>query len=111
VAESLASIDFNDFEPGLVSEKFIGSNGLTYRTLVNDPLFAIHEYRAESGAELSIKSGKPRVVAAVNGKLVVRGGSVDVSLSNGEFCLVPAQMNDASVRAEENGIFLVATAN
>jgi mannose-6-phosphate isomerase len=110
VAQSLASIDFNDFEPALVSEKFIGSNGLTYRTLVNDPLFAIHEYRAEPGAELSIKPGKPRVVAAVKGKIVVRGGSLDVSLSSGEFCLIPAELSDGLVRAETNGIFLVATA-
>lgn len=110
VAESLASINFNDFEPGLVSEKLIGEKELMYRTLVNDPLFAIHEYRAEPGAELIIKPGKPRVVAVVKGKSVVHGGSVDVSLSSGEFCLVPAQMKDASVRAEAVGIFLVATA-
>jgi mannose-6-phosphate isomerase len=110
VAESLASIDFNDFEPALVSEKFMGDKDLTYRTLVNDPLFAIHEYRAEPGAELSIKPGKPRVVSVIKGKMIIRGDSMDVSLSSGEFCLVPAQMNDASVRAEGNGVFLVATA-
>ena len=111
VAESLASIDFNDFEPGLVFEEFIGSKELKYHTLVSDPLFAIEEFRAGSGAELSLKPGKPRVVAVVKGKLLVRGSSVNVSLSPGEFCLVPGEMKGGLLRAEGDGIFLLSTAN
>jgi mannose-6-phosphate isomerase len=110
VAESLASIDFNDFEPGLAGEKFTGDKELKYRHLVQDPLFAIEEFHAATGAKVSMKPGKPRVIAVVKGKMLVRGNSVDVSLSPGEFCLVPAILEGGLLRADSDTVFLLSTA-
>src|SRR6185312_4155802 len=49
VEKSLASIDFNDIDPALVSEKFAEENGVKSRTLVHDPLFSVtlHELGSE----------------------------------------------------------------
>ena len=110
VAESLASINFEDFEPALVAGAFAEEKKLKRRKLVTDPLFEIEEFRATAGAETIISAEKPRIVAAVRGKLTVSGGGIEVSLADGQFCLVPANLKGASVRAESNGIFLMATA-
>lgn len=111
VAESLASIDFEDFEPALAGGKFEGGEGLKRRELVKHPLFGIEEVQAEAGSELGAESSRPRVVAAVKGKVAIKGNSVGVTLSPGEFCLVPANVQGTQIRAEEKSVFLVATAN
>ncbi len=41
IAQSLASIDFNDFEPKLVETKFVTDGKIQKRALVNDPLFNV----------------------------------------------------------------------
>lgn len=110
VAESLASIDFGDFEPALVAEKFAEEKKLKRRKLVSDALFEIEEFQATAGVEVMIEADKPRIVASVRGKLSVRGGGTEVSLADGQFCLVPANLKGAAVRAESDGVFLMATA-
>jgi mannose-6-phosphate isomerase len=111
VAESLASIDFNDFEPGLVAGKFTEKNGVRRRHLVKDPLFEIEEFQAAARADISIEPGKPRIVAVVKGKLSVDAGAVKVSLSPGEFCLVPADAKGADIHADGEAVFLMASPN
>ena len=112
VKESLASIDFEDFEPGPVSGSFkVGAVGLKMRTLVSDLLFEIDEFRYTVAAELVNESNKPRIAAVVQGKLRIEGTPVEVSLSPGEFCLIPAEVSTASLAAEKDSVFLLATAN
>src|SRR3954469_15692184 len=50
IQESLASIDFNDFEPSLVGEDFSGTGPLKVRPLVDDSLFKIEACLANFGA-------------------------------------------------------------
>jgi len=110
VAESLASIDFADFEPALVSGSLVVRGGLPQRTLVSDPLFEIIEFRSSSAARHTWESGKPRAVAVVKGKVHIEGTPVRVSLSPGEFALIPASVSGISLGAEKDSIFLTATA-
>jgi mannose-6-phosphate isomerase len=110
VAESLASIDFEDFEPGLAGGKFIDDGILKRRQLVDHPLFGIEEFQMKAGADTTFDSDKPWIAAAVKGKLLVGGNSVQVALSPGEFCLVPADVKSASLSAEGDTVFLVSTA-
>jgi mannose-6-phosphate isomerase len=111
IAESLASIDFEDFEPGLVTGKYSGDGALKHRPLVNDPLFQIQENQMPAGARMGLGTSKPVIVAVAKGKLLVTGNSVEVSLSPGEFCLVPAaNVQNTSLRAETDSVFLMATA-
>jgi mannose-6-phosphate isomerase len=108
VAESLASIDFEDFEPGLVGGSLIVRGGLPQRTLINDPLFEINEFRSHSASALAIESGKPHIMAVVKGRVHFDG--TQLSLTPGEFSLIPAGVSGVSLGTEKNSVFLMATA-
>jgi mannose-6-phosphate isomerase len=110
LAESLASIDFNDFEPGLAGGKFVDDKTIKHRELVGDPLFEINEFQMTAGADTTVDSDRAWIVAVVKGKLLVGGNSTQVALTPGEFCLVPAVVKSASLRAESDATFLVAIA-
>ncbi len=114
VKESLASIDFQDFEPSLVSEKFTTLQEIKSRHLVKNPLFEIEEFKSPWTSVVTTRGGKPRVVAVAEGRLLVRrttlgSHSIGLSLSPGEFCLLPASL-DASLSANPHTTFLIATA-
>jgi mannose-6-phosphate isomerase len=110
VTESLASIDFADFEPGLVSAAFKGDEKVKRRSLVNDPLFGIEEFQVKAGAGVELNVEQPWVVAVVKGKLSVTGAGVKASLSPGQFCVVPASVSSMKIEAEQDGVFLASTA-
>src|SRR6267378_1553299 len=89
VAQSLASIDFNDFEPKLAQGQFTGNETKT-RPLVNDPLFNVEAVEMKSGTHTDLKSRALQIVGVVRGQIEIHSGSTLVKLSSGEFCLVPA---------------------
>ncbi|HEY2083327.1 MAG TPA: type I phosphomannose isomerase catalytic subunit [Verrucomicrobiae bacterium] len=109
VAESLASIDFEDFEPGLVSERYNSVENLKSRLLVKNPLFEITEFQTSAECDIIIDHSKPGIFAAIKGRLHVLSNSNSSSLSPGEFCLVPAEAVDAELLAESGSTFLMAT--
>jgi len=101
VAESLASIDFSDFEPALTDGEFTGDKTEKHRELVGDPLFTIEEFQmAQSapGMDPAFEINKAWIAGVVKGKLLIEGNSVEVALSPGEFCLVPADLKSVSLR-------------
>lgn len=110
VPESLASIDFNDFEPALVSGNHIENGTIKSRQLVSNPLFEIEEFRTTAKGAKTVTSGKARVVAVVSGRLRVSDGSTEVVLLPGDFSLLPASLKSTSLKAEGDGAFLLATA-
>jgi mannose-6-phosphate isomerase len=110
VPESLASIDFDDFEPRLVSGNYIDNGTVKTRRLVSNPLFEIDEFRAAARGATTIHSDKARVIAAVSGRLRVSDDSTEILLSPGEFALLPASLKSTSLKAESDGVFLLATA-
>ena len=110
IAQSLASIDFNDFEPKLVETKFTGDE-VKVRPLVNGPLFNVEALEMKSGASLNLKSRKLQIVAAVRGRLEIQSGSVSVELSAGQFCLVPASLERTKVLAKVEASLLRVEAN
>ena len=113
VAESLTSIDFADFEPTLASGDFAHGEKAKHRRLVEDALFSIEEFRVDTAADLACGSGKPQVIALVKGKLsmsvTTMGGPMTVTLSPGQFGLIPASVADATLRVDAGSVFLLAT--
>jgi mannose-6-phosphate isomerase len=105
VAQSLASIDFNDFEPALVQGRFTG-NAVKVRPLVNDPLFNVETVKMKSGAGMNLKSRTLQIVATVSGRLEIQGGSASVKLSAGQFCLVPACLERTEITAKSDAAWL-----
>jgi mannose-6-phosphate isomerase len=111
VAQSLASIDFADFEPKLVETKFSGDDKIKSRSLVRDPLFNVEHLEIKSGASAKLKPRKLQIIAAVRGELEVRNDLVPVKLSAGQFCLIPATLNQTKVFAKSNSALLRVEAN
>jgi len=100
VAQSLASIDFGDFEPSLVGRKLSGTDKIKTRSLVRDPLFNVETVEMKMGTSLDLKPRELQIVAAVRGQLEIKSGSVSVNLSAGQFCLVPACLERTVARAK-----------
>jgi len=110
VSQSLASIDFNDFEPALVPSRFVGDSLMQVRSLVRDPLFAVEAWKL-SGTKVSLELKKMQIVAVTGGQVEIKGGSASVKLSAGQFCLVPASLERTEVLAKSDAVLLRVEAN
>src|SRR5271154_3896714 len=83
VAQSLASIGFNDFEPKLVETKFVTDGKIQKRSLVNDPLFNVETWKMDSGAGGFLKPNKLQIIAVTSGEIEIKSSSMTVNLSAG----------------------------
>jgi len=110
IADSLASMNFNDFEPALVQSKFAGGK-IKMRPLANSPLFNAEAVEMKTGTGLNLKPRKLQVVAAVRGKLEIKSGPVSVNLTAGQFCLVPASLEQTEISAKSGAMLLRVEAN
>ena len=105
VAESLASINFEDFEPALVQSRF-GGGEIKSRPLVNDPLFNVEALDLQTGAGLNLKPRQLQIVATVNGEVEIRSGSISVNLAAGQFGLIPASLAQTEILAKSAALLL-----
>ena len=112
VAQSLASIDFNDFEPKLVASKYLEAAGFKFRHLVQDPLFEVQEIVFENAGSFVLAGQYLRVIAAVKGSIEIIGGAdkTGVALKPGDFCLIPASLKGVEVKAQSQTTFLCVEA-
>src|SRR5437899_1051960 len=95
IAESLESIDFSDFEPGLVQPKATQSGNLNSRCLVEDPLFAVELCEIAAGSHVPLAPRRMQVVAAISGKIDLEADATRIHLSAGGFSLIPASVSQA----------------
>lgn len=90
VRESLASIDFADFEPALLPHATQPEQAAQVRPLVADPLFRV-DHLALSGAQtLSLGGDRAIILGLLTGQLTVQHPAQTVAMRPGSFCLVPA---------------------
>jgi mannose-6-phosphate isomerase len=111
IAQSFASIDFNDFEPKLVETKFAADGKIQKRALVNDPLFNVAAWKLNSGADGQLKAKKLQLVAVTSGEVEIKSGSTLVNLSAGQFCLIPASLEQTEILAKSGAALLHVEAN
>jgi mannose-6-phosphate isomerase len=117
IAQSLASIDFNDFEPKLVEAKPIllvePRPIYKLRGLVNDPLFNVHVMTVATSEFILMKGGTMRIIAVVKGAVKVHyaGCESPVELLPGQFCLLPASLEMPEVETKPNTAYLCVEAN
>jgi mannose-6-phosphate isomerase len=111
VAQSLASIDFEDFEPSLVGQKISGDDKIKTRSLVRDPLFNVEAVEMKTGTSLNLKPCKLQIVAVTSGRIQVISGSAVVGLSAGQFCLIPAGLEQTEVLATSDAALLCVETN
>ncbi len=112
IAQSLASIDFNDFAPALVADGFENGPNFKYRSLVQDPLFHVTEMVLENSATLGLDQPVMRVIAVVNGVASVTCGNSNTAaeLKAGQFCMLPASLTEVGISAKPQTTFLCVEA-
>jgi len=113
IAQSLASIDFNDFEPAFVETKYVSGPNFRFRHLVQDPLFNVHEMVVETSEYILMREQQMRIIAVVKGVVTVTsdGGKPAVELLPGQFCLIPASLKTVELATKPNTTFLCVEAN
>ena len=90
VAESLESIDFADFEPGLLARTAKLEGKTSVRPLVNDPLFTVDQVELATGETAVALGGQPVIVGVLSGNLEVCCDGETEEIPAGGFCLIPA---------------------
>ena len=91
VPESLASIDFEDFEPGLVSDPIQEVGPMKMRHLVQHELFQVSMHHFEAATSILVHPQEFLIIGVVDKKVVVAnpaGPSAEIAV--GQFCLIPA---------------------
>jgi mannose-6-phosphate isomerase len=111
VPQSLASIDFNDFEPPLVQAGFSGNETSKSRPLVRHDLFHVDSTELKNSARVTLKPSRLQIVAVVRGKIEVRSCTDTVTLNAGQFCLIPAELKQVEIIAGTDAALLRVEAN
>lgn len=112
VPQSLDSIDFADFEPGLIAPGFGAGPGAQLRPLVQHELFEAEVRQLARGQQTELGGGiasvAAQIIGVVEGRLRVEHETDPVVLDPGQFCLVPAAMKCARITALDRVEFLVS---
>jgi mannose-6-phosphate isomerase len=106
IPQSLASIDFDDFEPALLPLAVAQNGTQKVRQLVRDPLFTAETHQANARAHVQLRPGKMQIIALLTGQMQVCSGEATVTLAPGQFCLVPASIAHVALRTETPATFL-----
>ncbi len=106
IPQSLASIDFQDFEPSLLPSVSVQNGAQRERALVRDPLFTAESHQVDVGADMPLRPNKLQIIGLVAGRVEVREGQGTIALVPGQFCLVPASLAQVVVRAQTPAVIL-----
>ncbi|MCS7090726.1 MAG: class I mannose-6-phosphate isomerase [Verrucomicrobiota bacterium] len=90
LTEALASIRFEDVEPGPLPEVWMPAESGWQRRLIEHPLFRVELWRWSGAVSVCWRGGWCRILAVVRGRLKVTAHAEAVELEAGGFCLVPA---------------------
>ncbi len=107
LAQSLASIDFNDFEPALVQSAFSSAGRFKIRPLARETLFKVDQFRALSRESLVFRQPQLRIIAVLENRVTVSDGTTTVELQPGQFCLIPASAKMVEIGNEIGSGFLL----
>jgi mannose-6-phosphate isomerase len=106
IEKSLASINFDDFEPRLIASQYSRNATLKVRYLVDDPLFRVDACQPKRGAHFHLRSDGVQILALLRGRLDVGEGDLKLSLTPGQFALVPACVERVTIVTETQSEFL-----
>jgi mannose-6-phosphate isomerase len=106
VSQSLASIDFDDFEPSLLPAAWKANDAGKVRSLVRHSLFNVEAHEVGAGASAALAPGRLQIIGLLEGQAKLCGGGVTLDLAPGQFSLVPASLANAVLKAETRVAFL-----
>lgn len=113
VEQSLASIDFQDFEPKLAPAYFRQAANFKFRQLIEDPLFNVQEMVFENAGAVRLSGQYVRIIAVTKGRVNIAGDDCgfSVELKPGQFGLIPASLKNVEIKASANTALLCAEPN
>ena len=89
-AESMASIDFKDFEPALVRRHNEERN--RSRVLVQHPLFTARVVRTQTRNSMVLTENKLHIIGLIEGRVTMESPTGSLKLKKGQFCLIPCSI-------------------
>jgi len=113
IAQSLASIDFNDFEPSLVPANYRQGPQFKFRQLVEDPLFNVQELVFANAGAVKLSGQYLRIIAVTKGAAKISDDSSGMvaELKAGDFGLIPACLKNVEIKAPSQTAWLCVEAN
>ena len=109
VEESLKCIDFDDFEPSLTNGEVKRLNDrVSARPLARHALFGVDVLDIAAKGDLREQITEPRVIGVVSGSIEIPHATQPVTLSSGQFALIPAALGELHLRAKSDAKVLVA---
>jgi len=110
IPESLASIDFDDFEPEVIpstsgAQQLLSGKSVG-RQIVNCALFDVVRFDFESAGSMLLNLDELRIIGVISGRVTVTDGKQAPELDAGDFCLVPAKLKSSEVWFEASTTFL-----
>ncbi len=106
IPESLASIDFEDFEPELIRPAPSKTRSSNQCPLINCPLFDVVSFRFQSAGSALLNPDTLRIIAVVNGRVTITDGKHSSELRSGDFCLIPPKLKVSEALVDEGSTFL-----
>ena len=100
VKQSLASIDFNDFEPRLVSSVYSKNAAFKVRVLVDDPLFRVDACLVKRGERFHVRSEALQILGLLRGRMEITHGETKLVINAGQFALLPASLGRVTITAQ-----------
>jgi mannose-6-phosphate isomerase len=107
IAQSLASIDFNDFEPPLVDSEFSSAGRFNIRPLARHSLFKTDVFRALAAETIVFRQPRCRILAVLEKTVVATANNISVELKPGQFCLLPASLGEVALASDVDSSFLL----
>ena len=108
LAQSLASINFADFEPRLLQTQYSRNEVIKTRYLVEDPLFTVNACQVKRGQRFYLRNDAPTILALLRGRLIVIYEGQELRVGAGGFVLLPAVLGRVTLTAETQVEFLQA---
>lgn len=109
ISESMESIDFHDFEPGLVDAAF-SDEPVRTKELVACPFFRVHEIEIASPTKFQIAVNHVSVIGVISGRLRIFQKNGELLLEPGQFSLLPGSLGSVACESVDSVRFLNATA-
>jgi len=109
VEQSLKCIDFSDVEPSLTTGDWQEpAQGVRARALARHALFSVDLFELAAGIRHVEPITEPRVVGVVSGTVTIPHAANPVTLTAGQFALVPAALGEMALVANAQASVLVA---
>jgi len=106
VKESLASINFEDFEPRLIGSQYSRNLVMKVRYLVDNNLFRVDATQVKRNQRFYIRSESVQIIGVLKGTLTFSANGQEVPAGAGEFLLLPAALDKVTVIAGNQAEYL-----